>query len=276
MAIEVGVTVAGGSGESRGEHACRRVAVGYGIFERYPKDACGGVQPLICAEALALSWPPLRPVTVHAIKRALQIPVLTNGNVRCASDIGASLQRTRADGAMVAEALLRYPGVMAPEAPERPTTAARRQMVREYIALALAHPPPDVSYVRAHLLWQLGRDGSGARLRFKFLPRLHGPTLRDRLVNAESAEALLEVCMRAWEAHDAHERLGSCEVGAPGSEEVCQVGQDALSQRAAGVAEREDLAPPPSTAQRTVAFWRDGVIVFGQVPCSALDCHGAQ
>ena len=53
---------------------------------------------------------------VRAIKRALAIPVLTNGNVRRAADVAAALVRTRADGAMVAEPLLRYPALLSAQA----------------------------------------------------------------------------------------------------------------------------------------------------------------
>lgn len=60
---------------------------------------------------------------VAALKRALTIPVLTNGNVRRPSCVTRNLRETGADGAMVAEALLRLPSIFS--ADDRPTTAQR-------------------------------------------------------------------------------------------------------------------------------------------------------
>ena len=56
---------------------------------------------------------------------------------------------------------------------------ARRGPAR-YLELAEAHPPPELQYARAHLSWMLGRDGAGARLRYK-----HVAALVDSLKNLE-------------------------------------------------------------------------------------------
>lgn len=46
---------------------------------------------------------------VKALKEKLQVPVLSNGNVRGYDDVVKNLRQTGADGIMVAEELLRNP-----------------------------------------------------------------------------------------------------------------------------------------------------------------------
>uniref|UniRef100_A0A7S4BXB4 tRNA-dihydrouridine(16/17) synthase [NAD(P)(+)] n=1 Tax=Chrysotila carterae TaxID=13221 RepID=A0A7S4BXB4_CHRCT len=123
---------------------------------------------------------------VGALKRALAIPVLSNGNVRRAACVRHALVRTQADGVMVAEALLRYPALFAPDAPERPTIEQRRDVALEYLQLAETYPPPTIEYARAHLSCMLGRDGAGARLRYKH-SHLPPPVLRAALQVEEHA-----------------------------------------------------------------------------------------
>ncbi|KAL7006979.1 hypothetical protein EMMF5_003563 [Cystobasidiomycetes sp. EMM_F5] len=55
---------------------------------------------------------------VSALKGAVQIPVVSNGNVRAVKDISANLLSTGADGIMVAEELLRNPHLFAEEQPD--------------------------------------------------------------------------------------------------------------------------------------------------------------
>lgn len=131
---------------------------------------------------------------VRAIKHALHIPVLTNGNVRRASDIEVALRRTRADGAMVAEPLLRNPAILQHNAADRPPLRRRLQLLLEYLELAAAHPPPELQYARHHMSWALGRDGTGARLRYKYVARLvDSLALRKALTAAASLDEMHEV-----------------------------------------------------------------------------------
>jgi hypothetical protein len=37
----------------------------------------------------------------------------------------------------------------------------------EYLQLAAAHPPPEISWVRSHLMWMLGGEGKRHRCRFR-------------------------------------------------------------------------------------------------------------
>lgn len=46
---------------------------------------------------------------VKELKEALDIPVLSNGNVRTFDDIAINLASTNADGLMIGDALLRNP-----------------------------------------------------------------------------------------------------------------------------------------------------------------------
>ncbi|EKX54972.1 hypothetical protein GUITHDRAFT_156831 [Guillardia theta CCMP2712] len=48
---------------------------------------------------------------IAAVKRALTIPVIANGNVRSPEDIWINLEKTRADGIMSAEGLLANPAI---------------------------------------------------------------------------------------------------------------------------------------------------------------------
>ena len=147
---------------------------------------------------------------------------------------------------MVAEALLRFPAVLQSGVADRPSLEARRQLLREYLALATSHPPPDASYIRAHLTWQLGRDGSGVRLRFKYLPFLDGPATRDKLLLADSVDKFLAVCEMLWVTNDEH----ACVGGVQPPLDVCEPTAAC------------DQELPASATVRTVAFWHRGVVKF--------------
>lgn len=51
---------------------------------------------------------------MRAVKEALNIPVVSNGNVRTFEDVRANLEYTKADGAMVGETLLGNPTFVFP------------------------------------------------------------------------------------------------------------------------------------------------------------------
>ena len=76
---------------------------------------------------------------VQAIKEALDIPVLSNGNVRTGADLPANLESTGADGLMVAEALLENPALFAQRKRAgfgSGGSAAVGRVAAEYLALA--------------------------------------------------------------------------------------------------------------------------------------------
>ena len=237
---------------------------------------------------------------VRAIKRALAIPVVTNGNVRRAADVAAALLRTRADGAMVAEPLLRYPALLSAQAEERPSVARRLELAQEYLALAARHPPPELSYAQAHVSWMLGRDGAGARLRYKHVCGLaDSQLLRAQLRGATSigelsamvatlqrlASAPPEAAHDRWGEEEAEEEAEAAEEAAEeAATEAAQAVEEGMEEKAveevavaAAAAEAESGArasgcrvqrrrAPPSVPRHTPgatrAYWTRGVIAF--------------
>ena len=224
---------------------------------------------------------------VRAIKHALAIPVVTNGNVRRAADVAAALHRTCADGAMVAEPLLRYPALLSAAAEERPSTARRLELAQEYLALAASHPPPELSYVQAHLSWMLGRDGAGARLRYKHVCGLvDSQVVRAQLRGAISlgelgemvaamqrlAKAFPEAAGGAW-GEEEEEAARQAEEAEEAKEVVVELAVADVAMavaaesggRASGCTVQLCRAPPREprhTPGATRAYWTRGVIAF--------------
>merc|ERR1712087_432410 len=58
-------------------------------------------------------------------------------------------------------------------------------------------PPPHLEYVRAHLSWMLGRDGAGARIRYKF-SRVPPAEMRARLQEASSLAQLQDLAQTCF------------------------------------------------------------------------------
>ena len=198
---------------------------------------------------------------VRAIKRALKIAVVTNGNVRRASDVAAALRRTRADGAMVAEPLLRFPALLHGAAEERPSTARRLGLMQEYLALAELHPPPDLTYAQAHLSWMLGRDGAGARLRYKHVCALaDSQALRAELRGAASVRELREMVARLQRLEERAGEEQEDEEDGQEEEDEEEEAPDGDRGAAAG------CTGPPLAGGATRAFWTCGVITFEHDP----------
>lgn len=88
---------------------------------------------------------------------------------------------TRAAGVMCAEGLLRNPLLFsaAPELQPQPTPRQLGEVCLEYLELAEQYPPPDMSLVRGHLMWILGKSGKGHRC--KFPPEHLGPFSSEQL-----------------------------------------------------------------------------------------------
>lgn len=91
------------------------------------------------AAAVRADWDSIR-----AVKAALRIPVLANGDVRCLADARRLLEHTGADGVMSASPLLNDPALFWPprEAESPLTDLSRFDMALEYLDLAEAHPVP--------------------------------------------------------------------------------------------------------------------------------------
>ncbi|KXZ49917.1 hypothetical protein GPECTOR_19g368 [Gonium pectorale] len=93
---------------------------------------------------------------IRAVKRALSVPVLANGNIRHLGDAASCLEYTGADGVLSAEGLLFDPALFAPRrAPVAIGDYAappleRLEMAAEYLSLCAAHPVP-LRMVRGHV-----------------------------------------------------------------------------------------------------------------------------
>lgn len=94
---------------------------------------------------------------LQAVKQALAVPVLANGNIRTLKDVEACLSYTGADGVMSAESLLEDPALFAPSAlihdTKNPTAGC--QLLLEYLDLWEQHPCP-ARMVRGHAFKMLG------------------------------------------------------------------------------------------------------------------------
>jgi len=84
---------------------------------------------------------------VRILKAGLDVPVVSNGNVRCYEDIVNNLGTTGADGVMVGETLLGNPGLFKNTVPD-PVTVSLEYMD---ICRACPHGVVELGIVRQHL-----------------------------------------------------------------------------------------------------------------------------
>ncbi|EFJ50748.1 hypothetical protein VOLCADRAFT_80128 [Volvox carteri f. nagariensis] len=106
---------------------------------------------------------------IRAVKAALSVPVLANGNIRHLGDVGACLSYTGADGVLSAESLLADPALF--DVPARASVAVgdvsgrgrwysappleRLSLAAQYMDLVRAHPVP-LRMVRGHVHKMVG------------------------------------------------------------------------------------------------------------------------
>jgi tRNA-dihydrouridine synthase 1 len=82
---------------------------------------------------------------IAAVKAALRVPVLANGNIRGLADVAACMAATGADGVMSAESLLEDPALFAGRRLDpggARSHAEGPQLLLEYLDLCDAHPAP--------------------------------------------------------------------------------------------------------------------------------------
>lgn len=91
--------------------------------------------------------PPADWEAIRAVKRAVSIPVIANGNVRCKADADHAIQSTEAEGVMSAWALLDNPAAFNKEGETAPS---RMQLAMEYLDLAEKYNTP-MRIVRLHI-----------------------------------------------------------------------------------------------------------------------------
>lgn len=87
---------------------------------------------------------------IRAVKNALKIPVLANGNIRHMDDVKNCLEQTGADGVLSAESLLENPALFA-----RFGTVDQGDLVVEYLKLCEKYPVP-WRMIRSHVHKMLG------------------------------------------------------------------------------------------------------------------------
>jgi tRNA-dihydrouridine synthase 1 len=93
--------------------------------------------------------PPADLATIRAIKRAVSIPVIANGNVLCREDAELALADTEAEAVLSAFGLLDNPALFVEPVPgARPPS--RLALAREYLELAREHDTP-MRMVRLHM-----------------------------------------------------------------------------------------------------------------------------
>jgi tRNA-dihydrouridine synthase 1 len=83
---------------------------------------------------------------IRAIKQALSIPVIANGNIVEHGDIWKCLEYTGCDGVMSAEGHLYNPFIFSFKHP--PLVS---EIVRAYLIEVKRYPPPDDAYIKGHL-----------------------------------------------------------------------------------------------------------------------------
>eukprot|EP00301_Raphidiophrys_heterophryoidea_P005437 c12283_g1_i2.p1 GENE.c12283_g1_i2~~c12283_g1_i2.p1 ORF type:complete len:375 (-),score=94.54 c12283_g1_i2:143-1204(-) len=86
---------------------------------------------------------------VKAIREKLDIPVVSNGNIRFFEDVQKCLDATGCCGVMSAEGLLANPALFGGPNPPHPV-----QLAREYLTFADQYAAPD-GFIRGHLFWIL-------------------------------------------------------------------------------------------------------------------------
>jgi tRNA-dihydrouridine synthase B len=109
---------------------------------------------------------------IAAVKQAVRVPVIGNGDIRHGADAVRMTEMTHSDGVMIGRAALGNPWVFAEvaatvrgePAPPPPTVAERIALAKRHLSLAIADRGPvvGVQEMRKHIAWYL-RGLPGAR-----------------------------------------------------------------------------------------------------------------
>jgi tRNA-dihydrouridine synthase B len=107
---------------------------------------------------------------IRDVKRAVSIPVVGNGDVRCTASARAMIEATGADGIMIGRGALQNPWVfrqIATGSTEPPGLEDYRRLFTRFIALLREHRPERLvlNRVKAFIGWVTKGLESGARLR---------------------------------------------------------------------------------------------------------------
>eukprot|EP01138_Halocafeteria_seosinensis_P012664 gb/GECG01012940.1/.p1 GENE.gb/GECG01012940.1/~~gb/GECG01012940.1/.p1 ORF type:complete len:355 (+),score=35.20 gb/GECG01012940.1/:1-1065(+) len=104
---------------------------------------------------------------IHEIASSVEVPIISNGNVRSCQDIHDNLAYTKAAGVMSAEAVLWNPGIFADREDHDDPQQVRSNLMR-YLELAEQYPPPAFKYAQDHVTNLLGRWGRGRKIQFTY------------------------------------------------------------------------------------------------------------
>lgn len=102
------------------------------------------------ASAVRADWQ-----AIAAVKRALRVPVLANGDVLCLDSARACLEATGCDGVLSAIPLLEDPALFSERRGAVGCRVRPVKLLKEYAALAAEHPTPP-RMVRGHVFRMLG------------------------------------------------------------------------------------------------------------------------
>jgi len=137
--------------------------------------------------------------TIAAIKAAVSIPVIANGDITSPEKAAEVLQRTGADGLMIGRAAQGNPWIF--------------REIAHYLATGTKRPPPPVAEVRdtllAHLenLYEFYGEFSGVRMARKHISWYSkglrdGAAFRHRVNQVESRAAQVAMVREFFDAHD--------------------------------------------------------------------------
>ena len=93
---------------------------------------------------------------IRAVKEALDIPVIANGNVRSYAEYEKCLEETGCDGVMSALGLLANPMLFDPVRGNSYSEKDRLEILFEYLAVCEQYPPNNLSQVRGHVFYIIG------------------------------------------------------------------------------------------------------------------------
>ena len=99
---------------------------------------------------------------LQAVREAVSVPVLANGNIRTLHDVQSCLEYTGCAGVMSAESLLEDPALFSPQRLQPGGDfkgAAGAKLLLEYLDLAEQHPTP-MRMVTGHAFKMLGEKSS--------------------------------------------------------------------------------------------------------------------
>ena len=133
--------------------------------------------------------------SIRAVKEAVSVPVIGNGDIRSAEDAASMLRETGCDGVMIARGAQGNPWLFREirqyletgTVPAPPTCEERHEMIRRHLAMQIEMDGPHMGLLkmRSHISWYLHGFPNAA-------------ALRNAVNTAETREALEEILEEAF------------------------------------------------------------------------------